>query len=616
MSGVIGCINFDFNKNIDKNLGNRMMSRIRHRGPDFEKIINIDNKEFIVTENSENSFGTIGYNFLKIEENDNPNFSISEDKKIICQFDGQIYNIDQVKKMKDIDAEKQDSKSDVLLKAYKTIGFDKLVKELDGMFSLVILDLEKMKLYIARDRFGLVPINYIINENFIAWASEMKSFIEIKNFKRELNMQSVYNLFTYAYEDCNLLKNVNNLNAGIYLDINLSEKTYKEVEFFNIGDIKPYDESEISEEEIERKFRELLQRSVKMVLGNSKKVGAEMSGGIDSTMIAKYVSEAVKPDGKAIAYSMVNKNYPKYNEEKWADVAANIIPIETRKIDLNKDMLLENLEKTIYAFEKIIFYPSAIGIYGIAQKANEDNIKLVFNGEEAEAITGSTMTLLCLKHEKLHKKYKNIAENKSIAKYIPGTYEFFKDFGREVQIDECKKLFKDYNIEPLIERRKKAFNSFKGSTFRKLAEFHMFTMSGETERQNKILATHQIEPRYPILQNDVAEFLQKLPETYSLKYGETKHIMKVESENIFGREFAQKPKYAVRVPFELYFANEEFKKYVEENILDNIEKRNILNIEQAKEYLKFKNEDDVAMVWRIVNLELWCQMFLDGKIPE
>ena len=89
---------------------------------------------------------------------------------------------------------------EVIVHAYEEYGVDCL-KKFNGMFALCIYDTSKRQLFLARDRIGIKPLYYYYDKklNRFAFASEIKVFLEIPEFKKEINLKSLNNYFTYRY---------------------------------------------------------------------------------------------------------------------------------------------------------------------------------------------------------------------------------------------------------------------------------------------------------------------------------------------------------------------------------------------------------------------------------
>ena len=97
---------------------------------------------------------------------------------------------------------KTKSDTEVIIHGYEEYGYD-IVNKLRGMFAFVIWDKKNEKLFGARDYFGIKPFYYYLNEDKFIYGSEIKSFLEHPNFKKELNTNALENYLTFQYSPTN-----------------------------------------------------------------------------------------------------------------------------------------------------------------------------------------------------------------------------------------------------------------------------------------------------------------------------------------------------------------------------------------------------------------------------
>ena len=160
MCGIVG-----FTNNIDNTdeVLEKMMDRIRHRGPDAEgKYIDDDI--------------ALGHRRLSIidisSSGDQPIFN--EDNSLVIIFNGEIYNYKDIRE-KLVEAGhcfRTNTDTEVLIHGYEEYG-EKLLNMLRGMFSFVIWDKNKKELFGARDFFGIKPMYYANMNGTLMFGSEI-----------------------------------------------------------------------------------------------------------------------------------------------------------------------------------------------------------------------------------------------------------------------------------------------------------------------------------------------------------------------------------------------------------------------------------------------------------
>ena len=225
MCGIVGFTNDIDNSNA---VLSKMMDRIRHRGPDAEGKYIDDGI-------------ALGHRRLSIidvsSQGDQPIFN--EDKSMVIVFNGEIYNYSEIRKelVGAGHVFRTNTDTEVIIHGYEEYG-DKLLDRLRGMFSFVIWDRNKKELFGARDFFGIKPLYYAIMGKSFLFGSEIKSFLEHPNFKKELNTDALENYLTFQYSPTNetFFKNVYKLppahcftlkdgkfTARRYWDVNFNE---------------------------------------------------------------------------------------------------------------------------------------------------------------------------------------------------------------------------------------------------------------------------------------------------------------------------------------------------------------------------------------------------------
>src|SRR5690606_11757549 len=119
--------------------------------------------------------------------------------KVIITFNGEIYNFRKLKEQLVTEYNfKTNTDTEVILAGYQKWGID-VVNKLKGMFAFALLDEEKQKLFLVRDRFGIKPFYYTLQDSKLLFASELKAIHSIDVVKREIDFSSFADYFVYRY---------------------------------------------------------------------------------------------------------------------------------------------------------------------------------------------------------------------------------------------------------------------------------------------------------------------------------------------------------------------------------------------------------------------------------
>ncbi|MGN0676510.1 MAG: asparagine synthase (glutamine-hydrolyzing), partial [Ruminococcus sp.] len=364
MCGYTGFTNFIDNSNV---IIENMMDRIKHRGPDAEgKYIDGDI--------------ALGHRRLSIidvsSQGDQPLYN--EDGSMVLVFNGEIYNFMDIRQKLVEAGHKFRTKTDseVLIHGYEEYG-TKLLDMLRGMFSFVIWDKKKKELFGARDFFGIKPLYYAQMGKTFMFGSEIKSFLEHPDFKKELNTSALENYLTFQYSPTNetFFKNVYKLPPAHYF-IHKDGKTtvtkYWDVHFD--ADEKPDLDTWVN------RISDVFHDSVKAHKIADVEVGSFLSSGVDSSYVA-CVADVDK------TFTVGFGKDEKYNEIGWAKEFSKAIGKENTSKVISPEEYWGNLSKIQYHMDEPLADPSAVALYFVCNIASQ-KLKVVLSGEGADEIFG------------------------------------------------------------------------------------------------------------------------------------------------------------------------------------------------------------------------------------
>ena len=639
MCGLAGVLNF-YNRKMNKNCEiDSMLERIKHRGPDDSGICGIKEERLyphsLAKDLQENVFGIMGFNRLSIQDTSLSGHQpmLSMDETVVITFNGEIYNVNELRK-KLIENEsgiyfRGTSDTEVILWLYQKYGFEKTVKMLNGMFAIVLYDIKENKLYMARDRFGIIPLHIWIHSEKVVWASEIKCFLELSDFKRETSNLSLTRSLIYCYPNDSIYKHVQVFQPGTIMEIYPLTGKINTYKYFDLNLVEQ--DRGMTYQEVLDDSRQLLERCVRRQLISDVSVGVQFSGGVDSTLIAKYVADVFSKEKRELkGFSLVNRNSEVHNEEPWIDYAASKIPITLEKQDMNPENFYKYFEQSMYAYERFINIPSPIGIYEFTRKAH-GQVTVLLSGEGADEVCGGYGMFAVSQMLKNVHGFGNVKRFKG--KLVNNTDDFLKNFDKQMEIEKCQKIYTDCDLFGVLEERKEDWEQLQGTAFDKIRKLYFkYELISLLERQNKICMANSIENRVPFLDNEFVEFMFRIPEEFLLhkqlykilqKPGiklsngyEGKYLLKQLSAETYGNSFAFRNKQAIRVPLINYLRNVRFTEYIEDLIVPGLRKRSLINYEYfMKNYKNMNTEAEALVVWKAINMEVWHQLFVDGRQP-
>ena len=435
MCGFIGFITDINNKQLDEisEKFNIYFNKLKERGPDYSIVKKIKFKSKLIQ---------VGFSRLAIQDlNESSNRIFYNDENLIL-FNGEIYNHISLKE-KYLGDKKISTKTDteILHKLFQKKGTD-IINELEGIFSIVFIDLKTEKVFMARDYTGTKPLYFSNKNNDLFFSSEAWFLYSLSN--KELDHQSVNFFLNFGFtdEEKTLIKNVYKVKPRYIYNFNLSNNDLEKNKYFDLS------KSKFNSIQNFKINRELLENTIKKNLITDTKIGTFLSGGVDSTtisLIAKKYNENIE----AITTCFLPEDkFKKFNIDfqfsKQISKDYNL-KLHTHYISNEKELYDDFLKITDYLDEPVSNL-NFLNTYWQTKIAKENNIKVVLTGDGAdELFCGYDRYKSVFLADKLSffsflsKKVKRInnLENKEIPLFY---YSIFKN-------KEHKKIFK--NIEHL-----------------------------------------------------------------------------------------------------------------------------------------------------------------------
>ena len=294
MCGISGILSLN-GKPID-NLDNKislMTKLLHHRGPDQEGT-------FI---SSDKKFGLSNNRLSIVSPRENINLPFSKNNNQFLSYNGEIYNYLDLRenlKNKGINFETS-TDTEVLYEYLINYNFEKLEK-MNGMWSFAFYDKKKNELLLSRDLLGERHLFYTITNDQLIFSSEIKPIISVTENSNEMNFDSI--VTSWKFTSCSpgetLLKNIYRLRPGTNLlfkngsiKINRFQKLHPE-KWFNFFSKNP------NIFEVEEKFEEIFSEEIEIRIPNEVDYFTALSGGIDSSILAYFISKIKKKNVQTI----------------------------------------------------------------------------------------------------------------------------------------------------------------------------------------------------------------------------------------------------------------------------------------------------------------------------
>lgn len=627
MCGIAGYFNFSGRKIQSNHQIVRMLEAQKHRGPDDSgiRLFSLENKSSEEIPHRElltvSGYyeGALGFNRLSILDlsfqGHQPMSSV--DGNVILCLNGEVYNAFDFKDelVKDGFSFRSTTDTEVVLNLYLKYGFDGMIKKLNGMFAIVIVDLRTSEVILARDRFGIKPLYFVSNKNFIAFSSELKSFYSIEDFSPSLNIAALdeYVLFRGVVEDT-LINEIRSLGPGCSIRFNkkggLSNKKFFDINDFNrspgLGNEKDFGEF----------VKDVLRRSVKSQLLSDVKVGCQLSGGVDSSIVASMAKDLPGQRFESFSITFQNKLY---SEEKYIDYVSEKLRLTAHKFELPHGYYLDNIAKVTSHLETPINHPNTVGLFLLSQQAKQF-VTVLLSGEGADEIFGGYARFRDVTH-----RY-NKAFFRNLVRFPDNAWDFIKWYVRPdhhavissafVPFVDAKRLMQAFSVENAISKRIDLYKSFSGSVFDRQVKYELSTyLQDLLIRQDKMSMAHSIENRVPFLDNNLVAASFVVPEKLMIQKGRNKekYLLKEIGSSIFDKGFVYRNKVGFGVPLKDIFKQRKFHEIFNDIVLPGVKAKGLFKhvyVESLFKNLEHLNYKQIEVLWLVVAFEFWYDAFL------
>ena len=510
----------------------------RHRGPDGEGVWT-------------HQHGLVGFahrrlSIIDLETGQQP---MTDGHGNWITYNGELYNYVELRDELGPSLFSTQSDTEVILHAYRKWGMDCL-NHFRGMFAFALWDEREKTLVCARDHFGIKPLYYTVNHGALYFASEAKALLPfVSQVETDIDGLKDYLTFQFCLGGKTLFKGIREVLPGHVLTVRkgvVETKRYWEV-YYHL-------DFDHSAGYFEEKVRSLLEDSVARHLRSDVPIGAYVSGGFDSGIIASLAAERQGSDfvGFAGKFSFGQG----YDESQYARDLASSKAFNLYEVDITDEDFIQNFEKIIYHLDYPMAGPGSFPQYMVSQLA-AGHRKVVLGGQGGDEIFGGYARYLVAYFEQCIKAaiegtmqsgnfivtYESIIPNlTALRNYKPMLQELWREGLFEAP---DKRYFRLVNrsslhtdeIDWTLLGDYSPYETFRGiflgnniqneSYFDSMTHFDFKTLlPALLHVEDRMSMAHGLESRVPFLDLPLVEFLATIPSNIKFKDGNMKHVLK------------------------------------------------------------------------------------------
>ena len=624
MCGICGIYNFQRDKAIDQYLLKQMCDVLAHRGPDDEGFYAYDKI----------GLGHRRLSIIDLAKGKQPLHN--EDKNVWVVFNGEIYNYLELREMllKKGHVFSTDSDTEAILHLYEEEG-EGFVNFLRGMFAIGLWDEKEKKLILARDRLGKKPLHYLIENGRLLFGSEIKSILQDKEVKREINYEATNDFLTFLCIPApkTIFKGIFKLPPGHILVCTPDKFFVREYWDFNFSNSQGLIQKE---EYYINNLIPLLRDSVNCRLMSEVPLGAFLSGGIDSSCVVAIMAQLCQ---EQVITSSIGFEEDAFNELNFAQIIATLFKTSHYE-DIVRPDSMEILPKLIYHFDEPFADSSAIPTYYVSQAAKK-KVTVALSGDGGdEFFAGYTSYYDDISEDRVRKmiptfvkrsfrpllnQYPDFLPAKRYLNSICSSFEQAFMLSRSTGMPEIKQemysqefisKITGYDSFSVLEPYLKRSEGWDALSRAQYVDAKTYLPDDILVKVDRMSMAVSLEVRSPFLDHKLIEFVSNIPSSLRLHNGILKYILKRSMEGILPQEILKRKKKGFSVPISMWF-KKELKTMMEEILFSpRASQRGYFNpyyVRRMWEDHQKGIKDFSSQFWCLLMLELWERAFIERE---
>jgi asparagine synthase (glutamine-hydrolysing) len=529
--------------------------------------------------------------------------------------------------------------TEMIVHAYEQYGPD-AVQRFRGMFAFAVWDQPARTLFCCRDRLGIKPLYYWFSGRVFVFASEIKALLEHPDVSPALDPDALdeYLAFGYLSSEKTLFHGIRKLMPGHHLTLRVGDDSCA-LDIQKYWDVPAPEHEDRDDAYWIAETRRRLEETVRMRLMSDVPLGMFLSGGVDSSAIAALIKRMTS--GAVKTFSV---GYPEaqFSELSYAAEVARAIGTEHHEVVVGMDDFFEHLPRLIWHEDEPIAWPSSVALYFVSRLAARE-VKVVLTGEGSDELfagyeryrwhlvnhraltayqvvpepmrrwvrakVGSTNLLSSSLRRKM--KHTVVGRDESFESlYLDNFYSAFSAVERAAMLSSASEhaydAYANYRsarasstlLQQLLYADQKTY----------LVELLM--------KQDQMSMACSIESRVPFLDHPFVEFSTRVPDRLKIHGSVQKYVLKKAVEDLLPAENIHRRKMGFPTPIRQWLRDERAAPLFAAILDRDGFAAEYLSLEPVRELIERHQrgfEDATDRVWRLLNLQLWGDLFITGR---
>ena len=628
MCGICGIVGRRLDADARRAVVARMMSALAHRGPDDSGL-------------HESPGATLGHQRLSIIDLATGHQPlVSADRRYVIVYNGEIYNYLELRAAlaRDGVVFRTASDTEVLLELLLREG-TACLRRLNGMFAFVLLDTVEDRWLMARDPIGIKPLYFTALPDELVFASEPKALLAHPGVRAEVDWEGLqeYLTFQFCLDERTLFRGIHKIEPGCYVE-GQGGSIFRTVRYwdtsFNVDEHR-------TENQFIETLRDLLGDALRLQVRSDVPLGAYLSGGLDSTVVASAAAHQLRGPFKVFHGRFAEG--PQYDESPFAAIAAQAAGAELVQATVTADQFVEDMPQLIRAMDEPVAGPGVFPQYRVSKLA-ASQVRVALGGQGGDEVFGGYARYLVGYLEQALKgaifetqeEGTHVVTLASIIPNLPVLREYhplMQRFWRSGLFEDMDaRYFQLIDRSPDLERiltadararfrREEVYARFRTtfnhpdtkSYFNKMTHFDLKTLlPALLHVEDRVSMAVSLESRVPLLDTRIIDLVTSMPPRIKFRGGRTKHVFReAVAGTIPDAILKRKDKMGFPVPLKEWMAAGPVREFVTDTLTTRRSRERGLFDPAALARLIDRETVFGRQLWGVLCLELWHREFID-----
>jgi asparagine synthase (glutamine-hydrolysing) len=574
--------------------------------------------------------------------------------RYVIVFNGEIYNTKELEQHFDLTIPHDQGCSDtrIILEAISRHGLEKVISIMNGMFAFALWDEKDKQLFLGRDRLGVKPLYWSLQNNTLLFGSELKTFFSYPDWNPKINPNAIASIFHYNYVDNDLCiyENVFKVKPGSIITISNDQgkATHKITTYWSSSTlfqslIKSENDQHQYFEQRKNHLHALLKDSVKLRMIADVPVGAFLSGGIDSSLVVSLMQEQ---SNKPIKTFCVGFEENEFDEGAFANKIAKHLNTDHYDIRLSEKDAFDLVQKMAFTFDEPFADSSQLPTYFVSGVAKQ-HVSVILSGDGGDELfagynryiyakkiwniihkipqplrqlMGGILSRTPISFAGLVSKISKIPQLKQKIDRLSSLLHTsnFVDFYQQIlQTNSAYQTiipYASYSIaSDILDQLGDEKKTISGSThidigMMQLIDINHYLCGDILTKVDRCTMAHGLEGRDPLLDYRLAQFAFSLPLSDKIRGNQGKYILRDILSSYMPKHLFERPKMGFGIPLSKWLRGRYFKPWAQDLIhgkeIDDLGLNRDAITQLWNEHISEKNNHQYAL-WGILMLLQW-----------